>query len=294
LFLASTLVILPLTVRKFGRWSSLALLPLLYFYFHLLLAGRSDWHDFALLLDALGLATAVALYVLAGHWPPLPTASLWTLPSREQVSPAPKSDAGARGRGWPVLLLDNLLIALPIWAVLMLGVPLVTIWAVPDMDIRIMALILSLAPLQWATASIAPSMRVFRALPYSTTQLTLRLALLLMLVQALSMAGMAIVLWLGHDPYPPAMFALMLAYPLFYFALMLRFPRLIPLGMALSIFLTVPLQLAALVPQIWLWLFAAAPVAAAAGLLWMRHAIARGRHTYHIQPQKPARWRGGR
>jgi len=289
-------VAFPFAALRFGRWGALLLVPYMLGMFRLILPlGKTsaELHIFLWALDAVGLVVAVALYALAGRWPSPLTVPLWSLPPRVPAGPEPASAKTSGRRGWPSLIWANALTLVIMWAVTA-AVLLVMKWYTPRMDLTVLYWFTCLATLQFCVTFIATGMRNLRALPLSGRQLTFRLVLLVLSVQAISLLVLKLVMLLvGARQFMPAVFLLPLAYSLVYLPVALRLGlRIIRFGFAFSFIFIIPLQLITLRSDIALWIVVGSFIAMVAGSAWTYWEIARGHSAYRHQPLVPARWRG--
>jgi hypothetical protein len=296
LFAGVSVSVFPFAARKLGRWSALLIIPVMLAIIYI--AGtvgdpQTKLHKLLLAMDAAGLATAVALYTLAGHWPAPLTTPLWAMPMQDRSSPEPAA-AKARGlRGWPVLIWGNLPTFVILWACAA-WIPLAMKWFLPRLDLSMLGWLTCLAALQFSVYALATAMRNLRVLPFSGWQLTCRLVLLLLFVQAISLLIFKLVLLVsGEHELSTASFLLPLAYSLVYFPLALRLGlRLVQFGLALSIIFIMPIQLLASHPNAVPWMVICSLAVMGAGTGWIYWEITRSHRAYRIQPLVPARWRG--
>jgi len=278
---------MPLARRKWGRWSGLALIPLLLVYFRLVAPGHGDLRPSLQFVIPAAILAAILLYVTAGRWPLPQTTAMWAAPSGEGA------DTPSRLSGWPVLIRANVPVWLWLWGVMVL-VCLALKWFLPSFDLNLFGWIFGLMSAQFAVTNLATAMRTLRALPLHGTRLTAILVLLLLAVQGLSLTLFRLVLEVvGDQAMPAAAFLAPLVFPLLYFPAALRYGlRVAQIGYALSIIVIAPLQLmsrdATTAPLAVALLFAVAVLA----VLWTGHEIARGHRAYRVQPLVPARWRG--
>jgi len=289
-------VAFPFAAQRFGRWSALLLVPYMLGMFRLILPlgkASAELHIFLWALDAVGLIIAVALYALAGRWPSPLTVPLWSVPPGTQARPKPASAKMPGRRGWPSLIWANAPTLAIVWAATASGL-LVMKWYTPRMDLTVLYWFTCLATLQVCVSLIAIAMRNLRALPLSGRQLTFRLVLLVLSVQAISLLVLKLVMLVaGARQFVPAIFLLPLAYSLVYLPIALRLgPRVIRFGFAFSFILIIPLQLIMARPDTTLWIVVGSFAAMAAGAAWTYWEITRGHSAYRHQPLVPARWRG--
>jgi len=283
---------MPLARRKWGRWSALALIPVLLVYFRLVAPAHGDLRPSLEIVIPIAILAATALYLTAGHWPLPQTTAMWAAPSGHDFG----GDGAARPSrlsGWPVLIRANLPVWLWLWGV-MVFVCLTLKYFLPGFDLNLFGWIFGLMSAQFAVTNLVTAMRTFRALPLSGARLTAILVLLLLFLQGLSLTLFRLVLEIaGDQAMPAAAFLAPLVFPLLYFPAALRYGmRVAQIGYALSIIVLAPFQLmsrdAATAPMAVAGLF----VLAALAVLWIWREIAKGHRAYRVQPLVPARWRG--
>ena len=283
---------MPLARRKWGRWSALALLPLLLIYFRLVAPAHGDLRPVLEIVIPIAILAAIILYLTAGRWPSPQTTAMWAAPSGHDFGGA-SAEKPSRLSGWPVLLRANLPVWLWLWGV-MVFVCLALKWFLPGFDLNLFGWIFGLMSAQFAVTNLVTAMRTFRALPLSGVRLTAILVLLLLCLQGLSLTLFRLVLEVAGDrAMPAAAFLAPLVFPLLYFPAALRFGmRVAQIGYALSIILLAPFQLmsrdATTAPMAVAGLFGIAALA----ILWIGREIAHGHRAYRVQPLVPARWRG--
>ena len=286
---------MPLARRKWGRWSALALVPLLLVYFRLVAPTHGDLRPSLEIVIPIAILAAAALYLTAGHWPLPHTTAMWAAPSGHDFGgPGDKgTDRPSRLSGWPVLIRANLPVWLWLWGV-MVFVCLALKYFLPGFDLNMFGWIFGLMSAQFAVTNLVTAMRAFRALPLSGARLTAILVLLLLFLQGLSLTLFRLVLEVAGDRAMPSVaFLAPLVFPLLYFPAALRYGmRLAQIGYALSIIVLVPFQLlsrdAATAPMA----VAGLLVLAVLGVLCIWREIAKGHRAYRVQPLVPARWRG--
>jgi len=288
---------MPLARRKWGRWSGLALLPLLLLYFRIVIPEHGDLRPSLAIIIPVAILAAIVLYLTAGRWPLPQTMAMWAAPSGRDFWGRDFGDKGAetpsRTAGWLVLIRANLPVWLWLWGV-MVFVCLALKYFLPDFDLNLFGWILGLMSAQFAVTNLATAMRTLRALPLSGMRLTGVLVLLLLCVQAVSLALFRLVLeTLGNPGMPATAYLAPLVFPLLYFPATLRYgARIAQIGYALAIMVIAPLQLmsrdAATAPMA----VAGLCVLAGLGLLWTWREIGHGHRAYRVQPLVPARWRG--
>lgn len=296
LFAGVSVSLFPFAARKLGRWSALLIIPFMLAIIYI--AGtvgdpQTKLHKLLLAMDAAGLATVVGLYMLAGHWPTPLTAPLWAMPMQDRSAPQPVAAKAPGLRGWPVLVWGNLPTFVILWACAA-WIALAMKWFLPGLDLSMLGWLPCLAALQFSVYALATAMRNLRVLPFSGWQLTCRLVLLLLFVQAISLLVFKVVLLVsGEHEFSSASFLLPLAYSLVYFPVALRLGlRLIQFGLALSIIFIIPIQLLAPVPNSVPWMVICSLAVMAAGTGWIYWEITRSHRPYRIQPLVAARWRG--
>jgi hypothetical protein len=288
---------MPLARRKWGRWSGLALIPLLLIYFRLVAPAHGDLRPALEIVIPIATLAAIILYLTAGRWPLPQTTDMWAAPSGHDFGGHVFGDKGTRNpsrlSGWPVLLRANLPVWLWLWGVLVF-VCLALKWFLPGFDLNLFGWIFGLMSAQFAVTNLVTAMRTFRALPLSGVRLTAILVLLLLCLQGVSLTLFRLMLEIaGDQAMPAAAFLAPLVFPLLYFPAALRFGmRVAQIGYALSIILLAPFQLmsrdAATAPMAVTGLFVLAVLA----VLWIGREIAHGHRAYRVQPLVPARWRG--
>lgn len=285
-------IVFPFAAQTLGRWSALLIFPLFLAFVRVASIPLSEQTDFRALLVA-GLAIGAVLYILAGHWPAPLTTALWDVPAKDRA-PSASGAAKAPGlRGWPILVWANFPTFALVWA-LTVCIPPAVKWLSPKHTLGTAGWITCVVALQISVSGIAIAMRTLRALPLSGRQLTCRLVLLVLSVQAISLLVLEVALLMsGEREFSPAIFLLPLAYSLVYLPVVLRFGlRVSQFGVALSFIVIIPIQiLAPYVGAVW-WIVIGSLAVMAAGSAWSYWEIARGYRAYRIQPLVPARWRG--
>ena len=293
-------IALPWIGRRWGRFGALIFMPLLLLaYLRTILPQHAALRPglMAPLAGGGAMLAAFVLYRLAGRWP-MPLAVAWwnigtgdRAPQRSKSILAPPSRFILRG--WPVLLLGLLPVFLLLWAATAL-VPLALKWFLPDIDLRIFGWAMGMAAVAVAVSSAATGLRSLRTLPLNGWQLTLRIAALLLLVQAVSLAIFALVLHIvGEAQFEPVMALAPAVASLVFFPLTLRFGlRVVSFSYALLMVFAVPFDIWSERPGAEVWIVPVSLALMIGGICWSHWEIARGRHAYRIQPLVPQRWHG--
>ncbi len=289
LYAAAIFVAIPWTARHVGRAAFVLIVPLVLVPL-LLTLGSTQSLSMNMVLQVMassGVAVAAGLYGTAGRWPEPMAPGLLTAAI---AKPATHDRRGAKG--WSALVAGMIPTLLWCWG-LAAALPLGFHLLIPHMHSALFGWFVALAAMQIVIGGLAVAMRPLRALPLTGMGLVLRLSLVLLAAQAISLAVYHGVLLVLGERVDGMLLLVPLTLPLVYFAAALRWGlKIIQYGYGLMILATIPLQLIQDTSRAAAWSVVTALGLLALGAWWLSFEVTRGSRAWRVQPIQQQRFRG--
>lgn len=289
LYAGAIFVAMPWAARHVGRAALLLAAPLALMPLLMIIGVNKGLlvTNVLAMLAGTGLAVAALLYATTGRWPEPMSAGMWSTPNSKSAA---RDQPGARG--WAALIGAMMPSLLWCWG-LAAALPLALHLLIPHIHAALFGWFVALAAMQIMIGGLAVAMRPLRALPLTGMALVLRLSLLLLAAQAISLAVYYGVLLAVGEKTSMMLLLVPMALPLVYFAAALRWGlKIIQYGYGLMILTTIPLQFIHDLARAAAWSVATALVLLATGLWWLGYEIMRGSRAWRVQPMQQQRFRG--